>query len=234
MNNINTQIEQLFKLGAHLGHKTNRVHPKAKKYIYTIQNGVSIIDLTKTVDLLKKAKEFITKTAKERKTLLIVFTKKTANPVVFDLCQKNNIPVITVKWPAGLLTNFENIIKNVEKLKAMKEEKESGRWENFTKHEQVKLNKHLRRLEKFYGGILNLKKIPDVIFIVDIKKEKNAVKEAQRLGIPIVAVVDTNSDPTSVAYPIPANDDSTESANFFVNEIIEAYKTGLKISQPEK
>lgn len=227
MNKILTQVEELFKLGIHLGHKSNRVHPKAKKYIYTIQNGISIIDLTKTIDQLNKAKVFISKIAQEGKILLVVTTKKVANASVSQICQKNNIPAITVKWPAGLLTNFDNIIKNVKKLKTMKEEKEKGEWNKFAKHEQLKLNKELRRLEKFYGGIVDLKKLPDVLYVIDIKKEKNAIKEAKSLKIPIVALVDTNSDPSQVDYPIIANDDSEESINYFVNQIIETYTQGL-------
>ncbi len=232
MNKNDNQVEKLFNLGAHLGHKTNRLHPKAKKYIYTIQNGVSIIDLTQTVNLLEEAKKFVTKIAKEGKILLVVVTKKLSSANTYELCQKNNIPSITTKWPAGLLTNFDNIIKNVNKMETMRKEKENGQWDKFVKHEQLKLNKQLRRLEKFYGGIINLKKLPDVLFIVDIKKEKNALEEAKKLGIPVVAVVDTNCDPTGVDYPIPANDDLGESVNYFVKEIIESYTQGLKLNNP--
>jgi small subunit ribosomal protein S2 len=228
MKNNNTLIEKLFKLGVHLGHKTNRIHPKAKKYIYTIENGTSIIDLTKTVDLLQKAKDFISHCAADGQTLLVVVTKRIAAAATFSLCQKNNIPVITVKWPAGLLTNFDNIIKNVKKLQKMKEEKEKGEWNKFVKHEQMKLIKDWRRLERFYGGIDRLEKLPDVLFVVDVKKEKNAVDEAEKMEIPVVAVVDTNCDPNSVSYPIPGNDDLSGSVEYFVNEIVEAYDKGRK------
>ncbi len=163
---------------------------------------------------------------------MVVATKKVSAQTVYSLCQKNNIPAITVKWPAGLLTNFDNIIKNVKKLTAMKEDKEKGEWNKFVKHEQIKLDKQLKRLEKFYGGIVNLNKLPDVLFIIDIKKEKNAVEEAKKLNIPIVALVDTNCDPDKVDYPIPGNDDLEESVNYFVNQIIEAYTQGLKLINP--
>ncbi|MFN4212998.1 MAG: 30S ribosomal protein S2, partial [Microgenomates group bacterium] len=187
-------------------------------------------DLLQTIKLLEKAKNFLTQLAKEGKTLLLVVTKKPFALKTLELCQKNNIPAITTKWPAGLLTNFDYIIKNVKKLKTMRQEKEKGAWSKFVKHEQLKLKKELGRLEKFYGGIANLKKIPDALFIVDIKKEKNAVEEAKRLGIPIVALVDTNCDPNKVDYPIPGNDDLEGSVNYFVNQIIEAYTQGLKLN----
>lgn len=230
MTNIDKKIEELFNAGCHLGHKANKVHPKAKKYIYTIEKGTSIIDLTKTVDLLEKAKKFVADLAKKNGTLLVVVTKKIAVNFTSELCKKNNIPYITNKWPAGLLTNFEMIIKNAKKLKKMKEEKEKGEWNKFVKHEQIKLQKQIFKLEKFYGGIANLEKLPDAIFIVDIKKEKNALKEAYKKQIPTIAICDTNVNPEKVIYPIPGNDDSIKSIEYFVNEVVNAYIKNLSIS----
>jgi len=229
MTDIDKKVEELFAVGAHLGHKTNRIHPQAKKYIYSIENGVSIIDLTITVPLLEKAKEFVSESAKNKKTLLVIVTKKVNSPFISDLCQKNNLPFITTKWPAGLFTNFDMIIKNVKKLNLMKEEKEKGEWGKFVKHEQVALDKKLKKLEKFYGGISSLQKLPDAIFVVDIKKEKNAVKEAKEVKIPVIAVVDTNANPNNIDYPIPGNDDSATSIEYFVKEIIGAYASQVKI-----
>lgn len=228
MSSIDTQVEELFKIGAHLGHKTNRVHPKAKKYIYTVENGTSVIDLTKTVSLLEGALDFVTKLAKDNKILLVVVTKRMSAPFTKELCQKSSIPYVTVKWPAGLLTNFEMIMKNVKKLIAMKEEKEKGEWNKFVKHEQFQLAKMLNRLERFYGGLIGLTKRPDALFIIDIKKEKNAVDEARLYKIPIVAIVDTNVDPDLITYPIPANDDSLPSIEYFVSRVVEAYNKGKK------
>ncbi len=224
----NELVEELFAAGAHLGHKTNRVHPKARKYIYTIENGVSIIDLTQTAALLKEAKEFVDKLAAENKVLLVVMTKRMSSVKVNEVCQKTGLPYINVKWPAGLLTNFDNIMKNVKQLKTMREEKLAGEWEKFVKHEQVALSKNLNRLERLYGGIATLEKLPDALFVVDIKKEKNAVKEAREKNIPVVAIADTNINPDLVDYPIPANDDSPVSIEYFVNEIVEAYNKGKK------
>jgi len=222
---IDERIEALFKLNGHLGHKSNRVHPKAEKFIYKIDNGVSIIDLVKTVALLDEAKKFVSQLSENSKTLLFVATKKNVVAITSKICQENNLPYITVKWPAGFFTNFETLLKNIKKLKTMREEKEKGDWNKFVKHEQVKLQKHLNRLEKFYGGIASIEKIPDAIFIIDIKKEKTAVDEAIKTNIPIIAVVDTNVDPRAVTFPIPANDDSAEAIEYIIREIIKAYKS---------
>ncbi len=228
MTDTDVQVQKLFNAGSHLGHKTERVHPKARKFIYRVENGVSIIDLTKTVAQLNEAAKFVYNLGKNNKTLLVVVTKKIAAATVQDLCQKSDIPYITVKWPAGLLSNFDMIMKNVKKLKEMKEAREKGEWEKFVKHEQVKLNKILNRLEKFYGGLVNLEKLPDALFVVDIRKEKNAVKEAKEKSIPTVAIVDTNADPETVNYPIVANDDSLSSIEFLTKHIIESYMRGKK------
>lgn len=225
MTDNNKKVEELFAAGAHLGHKANRVHPKTNKFIYSFENGVSIIDLTKTADYLEKAKKFVTELGANEKILLVVCTKKIAFALTKELCTKNNLPFINTKWPAGLLTNFEMISKNIKKLNSMKEEKEKGDWSKFVKHEQVKLDKDLSKLEKFYGGIANLKKLPDAIFIVDIKKEKNSVKESGEMKILTVAVTDTNANPDPINYPIPGNDDSITSIEYFLKEIIETYSS---------
>ncbi len=234
MSNTDKKVEELFAAGAHLGHKANRVHPKTNKYIYSFENGVSIIDLTKTVDYLEKAKQFVSELGKNEKILLIVSTKKIVSNLTRELCEKNNLPFINTKWPAGLLTNFEMIIKNVKKLNSMKEEKEKGEWSKFVKHEQVQLEKELNRLVKFYGGIANLKKLPDALFVIDIKKEKNSVKESGEMKISIVAVTDTNANPDPINYPIPGNDDSATSIEYFLKEIIGAYTSSYLKGQESK
>ena len=165
------EIERLFQLGAHLGHKKNRLHPKARKFIYKIVNGVSIIDLTKTVTHLDTAKKLLKEYAKEGKVILVVVTKKVANHEAYEICKTNDIPCITTKWLPGLLTNFETIMKNVKKLQTYKEQQITGEWDKFVKHERIQLSKEMVKLEKLYGGLLNLKKKPDALFIVDIKKE---------------------------------------------------------------
>lgn len=223
MKDPNVRIEEMFAAGSHLGHKTNRIHPKSKKYIYTIENGVSIIDLTKTTELLEKALTFINKIAQEQKTMLVVLTKRVSASFVTELCKKNNVPYVTVKWPAGLISNFEMIIKNAKKLSEMKSTREAGEWNKYVKHEQVQMTKEVNRLERLYGGLVTLTRRPDMLFVIDIKKEKNAVKEASDIGMPVVAVVDTNSNPDLVKFAIPANDDSSTSIEYFASTIVEAY-----------
>lgn len=232
--NDNKKVEELFAVGAHLGHKSNRVHPKTNKYIYSFENGVSIIDLTKTTVFLEKAKKYVSELGANKKILLVVCTKKIASNLTKELCAKNNLLFINTKWPAGLLTNFEMIIKNVKKLNSMKEEKEKGEWSKYVKHEQVKLDKDLNKLEKFYGGIANLKKLPDALFVIDIKKEKNSVKEAGEMKITTVAVTDTNANPDPIDYPISGNDDSITSIEYFLKEIIEAYSSSYLKAEEAK
>ncbi len=219
-------IKPLFEAGLHLGHKKNRLHPKAKKFVYRIESGVSIIDLTQTVKQIAQAKTFLSTSAKENKILLVVATKRVAAPLVLELCREHKITFITSKWLPGLLTNFETIIKNVKKLKELKKDREEGAWDKLIKHEKVKLNKQISQLEKFYGGLIELEKKPDLLLIIDTKKEKNAVVEAQKMQIPIVAVVDTNVNPEQVDYPIVANDDSPSSVYYLINELIQAYVRG--------
>lgn len=218
---IDKRIEELFNLNAHLGHKKNRLHPKAKKFIYQIIEGNAIIDLVKTVDLLDKAKEFLKKIVSDNKKILVVATKKNVSSLIKEICRKNNLSYIVNKWPAGLLTNFNTLLKNIKKLKTMLEEKESGQWSKFVKHEQIKLNKKLTRLQKFYEGLINLEKMPDALIIIDIKKEKNALNEAIKMKIPVVAIIDTNVNPDLVTYPIPANDDSPETVEYLIKELIQ-------------
>ena len=220
---IDAETQTLFELGAHLGHKKNRLHPKARKFVYKILNGVSIIDLTMTVKHLAAAKKILAQYAKDEKVLLVVATKKIAAQYAAELCGSYNIPYITTKWLPGLLTNFDTIIKNVKKMNTYREQKLNGEWEKFVKHERVNLDKQLSKLEKFYAGLTNLTKKPDIIFVVDMKKEKNAVNEAAMNNIPVVAIADTNSNPDSVQYPIVINDDSALVMQYIIKDIVEAY-----------
>jgi len=188
-----------------------------------MENGVSIIDLVKTVLQLDEAKKFMVELSKNKKTILFVATKKNTAAITTKICQENNLPYITIKWPAGFLTNFETLLKNIKKLKKMREDKIKGEWSKFVKHEQVKLQKQLNRLEKFYSGIASIEKLPDAIFVIDIKKEKTAVDEALIAKVPIIAIVDTNVDPKMINFPIPANDDSLETIEYIIKELVQAY-----------
>lgn len=225
MAQTNKRVEELFAAQAHLGHKKNRMHPKAQSYIYTVENSVSVIDLTQTADLLEAAYRYMATLAKEGKVVLAVGTKKTASPALETYGKQYQIPHVTSKWPAGLLTNFEHISRNVKKMNEMSEQKEKGEWNTLVKHEQSKLKKEFSKLQRHYGGIANLLKLPDALFIVDLKKEKNAVTEARNMHIPIIAIVDTNVNPKLVDYPIPANDDSLPSVEYIVKELFSSYAT---------
>lgn len=215
-------VEVLFELGAHLGHKKSRLHPKARKNVYQIINKTSIIDLTKTVEQLDAANIFLKKSAKEGKSILVVGTKKTAASFIKEYCSAHNISYISSKWLPGLLTNFKMIMKNVKKLKDLRETA-STRDITLIKHEQIQMKKAVAKLERLYSGIESLDKRPDILIIIDIRKEKNATKEAQTFNIPIVAIVDTNSDPNTVEYPIVANDDNIEVVTHITKSLLDAY-----------
>lgn len=222
MSNQST-LQGLYDAKAHIGHKKSRIHPRSKKHIYTIENGVSIIDLTKTADQLIDAKKFVEKLGKEEKVLMVVATKKIVAQLVAGLSDASGAVYVTTKWPSGLLTNFKSITNNIKKMNTMEEDKNNGTWEKFVKHEQSALAKQLSRLSRVYGGVKTMKKLPDALFIIDAKKEANAIKEAKECKIPVIAITDTNVDPTGIQYPIAANDDASTSVEYIVKEILEAY-----------
>lgn len=229
------EVEKLFQMGAHLGHKKNRLHPRARKFVYKIVNGGSIIDLTLTVSMLTEAKRMLTEYGNDGKMVLVVVTKKVANQFTVEYCGNNNVPFIASKWLPGLLTNFETIIKNVKKLKTLREQRENGEWDKFVKHERMKLDKEVMKLDKLYGGIVEMMRRPDVIVCVDTRKEKNAVKEAKNNNIPVIAIVDTNSNPDEV-LPVVMNDDSPELVQYVLKQMVDAYIAGRdqKAKETEK
>lgn len=226
-------IERLFNAGVHLGHKKNRLHPKARKYIYKMVNGTAVIDLTITLQQIEAAQAFMKEQAKAGKYLLVVATKKTVSQFVDELCKEHSIPSITVKWMPGLLTNFETLMKNVKKMNELAEAKAKGEWDKFVKHERTKFSKELYRLNKLYSGLSKMDKRPEVMFIVDVRKEKNALNEAQKNNIPVVALLDTNANPDTVTYPVVGNDDSANAAQIVIKDIIEAYATSKAVSKSD-
>ncbi|OGK14889.1 30S ribosomal protein S2 [Candidatus Roizmanbacteria bacterium RIFCSPLOWO2_02_FULL_37_19] len=220
--------QKLLQYGLHLGHKKQKVHPKSKKFIHSVEKGVSIIDLFKTAEYLDQAIKILKKFGSEGKTLLYVATKKVAREPVSTICKENNIFYITNKWVGGFLTNFTEIKKNIERMNTMREEQKSGAWAKLPKHERIALEKKINRIASIYDGVAQLDKLPDVLCILDIRKEQNAVIEAQIMNIPTIAVVDTNVDPDLVSYPIPANDDAVVSIKYITEELIKAYDEGRK------
>jgi len=222
---------KLFELGGHLGHKKNRLHPKSRPFVYQIINGTSVIDLSKSVVQLDAALKLFQEIAKSEKHILIVGTKKVASSILAEYAKNAGISYMTSKWLPGLLTNFEMIMKNVKKLQTLKTQQADGEWEKFVKHERMKLAKELSKLDRLYGGILSLSKRPDYLFVVDIKKEKNAVKEAKQNNIPVIAMVDTNSNPQEVAFPIVVNDDAPQVIDYVLSLVVDAYNKG-KAARP--
>ena len=223
-NTIDTElVKALFEAEVHLGHKKNRLHPKAKRYVYRIENGTSIIDLTITAKQLKTAKAFLKKSKEEDKKLMIVATKKVAMQLISDLGTEHNIPYITTKWLPGLLTNFPTLIKNVKKMNEMRTQKTEGEWEKLVKHERFNLQKRLARLEKLYSGLSQVTAKPDVLFVIDTRREHNAVREAFLTHTPVVGITDTNTDPQEVTYPIVANDDSPKAVEYIISEVLSSY-----------
>lgn len=222
-----SRAKQLFELGAHLGHRKSRLHPRARQYVYQIIDGVSIIDLEHTVSQIDTAKQVLAEAAQENKSLLVCATKKAIAARAVELALDANVHYITTKWLPGLLTNFNTISKNVKKLIELKRQKEAGEWSKYVKHETVALEKEIRKLERLYSGITRLNKIPDIMLVVDIKREKNSVLEARSSHIPVIAIVDTNCNPDDVQFPIMLNDDTPAAVETVLAELMDAFKKNL-------
>ncbi len=227
-------LKDLLEAGCHFGHKKERWHPKAAEFIYTEREGLHIIDLAKTRDGLKKAAEYLRDLAKSGRSILFVATKRQAKGVVSDAAKRADIPYLTNRWIGGFITNWEQVVKNINKLNTMRKEKEDGSWNKFPKHEIVQLEKDLRKKEAVYAGVAQLSRLTDTIFIIDIKKEVAALREAGKYGLPIVAIVDTNTDPNLVDYPIPANDDAVGSIKYIVDYLSDAYMEGKKMGEKKE
>lgn len=222
-------LQDLLKVGCHFGHQSTRLHPKARSFIFTKRDKVHIIDLAKTKEGLEKAGEFVKDITSKGEEILFVATKRQAKGVVTEMAQKVGAPYFTRRFIGGFLTNFKEVKKNIEKLNKMTDEQGKGEWEKFTKHEQAKLKRELAKLEILYGGVKNVEKLPEALFIVDINKEAGVLREARRKEMPVVAIVDTNTDPTLVDFPIPANDDAVGSIKYIAEYIAQAYQEGRKV-----
>lgn len=221
-------LKDLLEAGCHFGHEVKRWHPKAKRFIYTSRDNIHIIDLGKTKQGLLEAANFAKNLGLSGKKLLFVGTKRQARSIIKSEAKRVSAPYFSQRWVGGFATNWIEIKKSIDKLNKMTQDKENGDWQKFVKHEQMLLEKKRLLLEKFYGGVKTLKELPDAIFVVDIKKEVSAVSEAANKAIPILGVVDTNSDPTRIDYPIPANDDAVKSITYIVKYIADAYDEGLQ------
>lgn len=223
---IKVSLEELLKTGAHFGHRARRWNPKMDEYLYGVQDGVHVFDLTKTKKMLEEALEAIKEAAKSGKTILIVGSKKQAREKVEEVAKATDSAYVTERWLGGTMTNFGQITKSIKKLADMKEKKEAGEYDQFTKKERILLDREIARLERFFGGIADLKAPPEMLVIVDIRKEIGAVKEAQMKGIKTVAIVDSNCDPNEVDYPIPMNDDATKALEYVLELVKDAILEG--------
>ncbi len=218
-------MKQLLEAGVHFGHQTRRWNPKMGEYIYTERNGIYIINLQKTVKKIVEAYDFIKEVAESGESILFVGTKKQAQDSIKEEAERVGMYYVNARWLGGMLTNFKTIQKRIERLNQLKKMEEDGTFELLTKKEATKLKLEIEKLEKYLGGIKDMKKLPGALFVVDPRKEKIAVAEAHKLGIPVVAIVDTNCDPDEVDYVIPGNDDAIRAvkliASTMANAIIE-------------
>ncbi len=215
-------MKSLLESGVHFGHQTKRWDPRMKKYIFTARNGIHIIDLQKTVVAIKEAYEVVRQQVKDGKSILFVGTKKQAQQAIEREAKRCGMYYVNNRWLGGMLTNFQTIKKSIHRLKKIEKMEVDGTFESLTKKEVAKLNKERARLEKNLGGIKDMKDLPGAIFIIDTRKEAIAVAEAKRMGIPVIAVVDTNCDPTDIDYPVPGNDDAIRAITLFTEIIANA------------
>jgi small subunit ribosomal protein S2 len=224
----NITMKELLEAGVHFGHQTKRWNPKMKEYIFGERNGIYIIDLQKTLKMFKEASKFVQDNAAEGRTILFVGTKRQAQEAVAEEATRCGMFYINQRWLGGLLTNWVTVQKSVKRLKELDEMATDGRYELLPKKEVVKLERERKHLQANLAGIKNLGRLPDAIFVIDSNKEAIAVKEARKLGIPVVAVVDTNCDPTEVDYIIPGNDDALRAIRLFASKVADSVVEGAQ------
>lgn len=215
-------MKQLLEAGVHFGHQTRRWNPKMAEYIFTERNGIYIIDLQKTVKKLEEAYNFVREATQDGGEILFVGTKKQAQLSIKEEAQRCGMPYVDARWLGGMLTNFTTIRRRIDRLNQLRKMREDGTFDLLPKKEVIKLNAEIEKLEKFLGGIQNMKKMPVAMFVVDPRKEKIAVSEAHKLNIPVVAIVDTNCDPDDVDYVIPGNDDAIRAVKLLSGAMADA------------
>jgi small subunit ribosomal protein S2 len=222
-------MKELLEAGVHFGHQTKRWNPKMKEYIFGERNGIYIIDLQKTLKLFKDASKFVTDLCASGKTILFVGTKRQAQDAVAEEAGRAGMPYVNQRWLGGLLTNWVTVQKSVKRLQELDEMAVDGRYDLLTKKEVIKLERERKHLQANLAGIKSMKRLPDAIFVIDSNNEAIAVKEARKLGIPVVAVVDTNCDPTMVDYVIPGNDDALRAIRLFAAKIADSAAEGVNL-----
>ena len=219
-------IKQLLEAGVHFGHHTRRWNPKMQEYIYTERNGIYIIDLQKTVKKFEEAYMYVRELSADNKSLLFVGTKKQAADAIKEEAERCGLFYVNVRWPGGMMTNFKTIKKSINRLNTLTKMAEDGTFDMLPKKEAAARQKEMADLERNYGGIKNMNDLPAAIFVVDTKKEANAVKEAKKLGIPVIAIVDTNCDPDDADYIIPGNDDAIRAIKLISSVLADAVIEG--------
>ena len=227
-------MKQLLEAGVHFGHQTRRWNPKMAEYIFTERNGIYIIDLQKTVKKVEEAYSFVKEVAESNKTILFVGTKKQAQESIEQEAKRSGMYYVNQRWLGGMLTNFKTIRKRIDRLNELVKMEEQGLFEVLPKKEVIKLKNEQEKLEKFLGGIKEMNDLPGALFVVDPRKERIAVKEAQILGIPVVGIVDTNCDPEEVDYVIPGNDDAIRAVKLITAKIADAIIEGRQGEQMEE
>lgn len=227
-------LADLLEAGSHFGHQTRRWNPKMSEYIYTARDGVHVFDLTITADLLNKACDYVRDTVAAGREVIFIGTKRQAKAIVREEASKVGAPFVAERWLGGTLTNWEEISKRIKKLVDMKAARAAGEYKKYTKKENVLIDKDINRLDRFLGGIAHIKNIPDALFIVDTLKEKAAVLEAVSRGTKVIAIVDSNSNPDPIDFPIPANDDAVRSIKYIVSRLAAAYAEGKSVADKKK
>ena len=222
------KIQGMIDAGVHFGHQTKRWHPKMEPYIYTVSKGVHIIDLEKTEEMLRKACDFLYEQASMGKIIVFVGTKKQSKDIIEKEAKRSGALYVNERWVGGTITNFETIKKNIDKLLNYLKNREDGKFSIYTKKERLLIDREIEKLQASYGGISSLKKTPEVLFVVDPKREKTAIREAKKSGVSVVAIVDTNANPKDIDYPIPGNDDAIKSVALIVRAIADAVEEGYK------
>ena len=230
-------MKQLLEAGVHFGHQTRRWNPKMAQYIFTERNGIYIIDLQKTVKKLEEAYDYVRELSANGGTVLFVGTKKQAGDSIREEAERAGAYYVNARWLGGMLTNFETIRKRIRRLEQLRKMEADGTFERLPKKEVVKLNLEIEKLEKYLGGIKEMNKLPTAMFVVDPRKEKIAVAEAHKLGIPVIAIVDTNCDPDEIDYVIPGNDDAIRAVKLIsssmANAIIEGHQGAMGAAEAE-
>lgn len=227
VNNQNTEIlQKMVEAGVHIGHRKSRTHPKMKPFLLSTRQNVQIINVEKTLEKLKSAADFLKNVSAQNGIILFVATKMPAKTIIKETAQKAGMPYVSERWLGGTITNFDIISKRLGYFLKQEEDRDKGEWNKYTKREQLLKERELADLEKKMGGLKKLKAIPNVLVIVDIGEHDGAVREARKAGVPVVAITDTNTDPTLIDYPIPANDRSLKSVKLLLDELVSAIIEG--------